>query len=683
MDFGLAKRDAGEITMTLEGAIVGTPAYMSPEQARGHGDHVDRRSDIYSLGVILFELLTGERPFRGNLRTLLHQIIHEDPPSPRRYNAAVPKDLETICLKCLNKDPRRRFQAAGELREELERFRTGHAIHSRPIGRIEKAWRWCRRHPAVSSLTVMLFVVMAVSLGLITRQWLIARQENLRAEANLVRAEEAVNDSFTLVSEDLLLQAPALQELRKQLLEKARDYYEVLIRDNPESLSPEKLAQAHHRLGQAHLALGEIEQALGEIQTAGAWMRKVSSEVDDYETKITLLMGAESRCLKDLQQYDVAEQTAQRAITMLEEFASRGTLDERTRFHIGQAYWKLARVLLGCGKKDRAQAACLKSLSELRAIASSQMRDAMMAEVLLDLAILVTPGPSGGDNTAAEKLLAEAFEIGQSMYKQYDNYKSRFLFARCCNDYGAVQLRIGNVVEGEQYLRKALELKEISSREAPFDYSMRCSLASSYHNVASLADYIGKKKDDAGRMHERGLELALRLVDEQPESLECQVELAKSWSAMATWHSNSQRWEKSEECFAKADQVLAEVTRRAPELGAAQRIIHQHNSLRLQSQNGHAWKLATHPLAEQRDGARAVELARKVCELTNWKDANCLDTLAAAYAETGDFEAAIQNVGRAIALSDGKEAEDFRQKQELYQNRQPFRDDSFTDETGR
>ncbi|MFP6754052.1 MAG: protein kinase, partial [Pirellulaceae bacterium] len=98
MDFGLAKREAGEITMTIEGKLLGTPAYMPPEQARGEGHNVDRRADIYSLGVILYELLTGEVPFRGTTRMLLQQVIYDDAPSPRKLNHAIPRDLETITL---------------------------------------------------------------------------------------------------------------------------------------------------------------------------------------------------------------------------------------------------------------------------------------------------------------------------------------------------------------------------------------------------------------------------------------------------------------------------------------------------------------------------------------------------------------------------------------------------------
>ena len=118
-DFGLAKRDAGEVTMTVEGAVLGTPAYMSPEQAKGEGHRVDCRRDVYSLGVILYELLTGELPFRGNQRMLLHQVLHDEPRPPRRLNDRIPRDLETICLKAMAKERRRRYPTARELAEDL------------------------------------------------------------------------------------------------------------------------------------------------------------------------------------------------------------------------------------------------------------------------------------------------------------------------------------------------------------------------------------------------------------------------------------------------------------------------------------------------------------------------------------------------------------------------------------
>jgi WD40 repeat protein len=154
MDFGLAKRAAGEITMTLDGQVLGTPAYMSPEQAGGESHKVDGRSDVYSLGVVLYRLLTGELPFRGNPRMLLHQVLHDEPKSPRSLNDRIPRDLETITLKAMAREPHRRYGTAAAFATDLRHWLAGEPIAARPVGEFEKAWRWTRRHPALVGLMV-------------------------------------------------------------------------------------------------------------------------------------------------------------------------------------------------------------------------------------------------------------------------------------------------------------------------------------------------------------------------------------------------------------------------------------------------------------------------------------------------------------------------------------------------
>jgi tRNA A-37 threonylcarbamoyl transferase component Bud32 len=154
-DFGLAKRLDAHQEQTTTGTVLGTPAYLAPEQADGHAKDVGPAADIYALGVILFECLTGKPPFHAatTVDTLL-MVRFDEPTPPSRLRTKLPRDLETICLKCLQKDPAQRYISAQELADDLRRYLRGEPILARPIGRIERTWRWCRRNPIPAGLLV-------------------------------------------------------------------------------------------------------------------------------------------------------------------------------------------------------------------------------------------------------------------------------------------------------------------------------------------------------------------------------------------------------------------------------------------------------------------------------------------------------------------------------------------------
>lgn len=166
-DFGLAKDNQNNVTLTFAGDVLGTAAYMSPEQARGEGLLADHRSDLYAVGVILFEMVTGERPFRGTIQMVLHQVVHDRVPSPRHLNSAVPADLETIIMKCLEKSPENRYSSADELRDDLLRFLNYEAIHATPPTTMDRFLRWYPSHATqmlgtyfiIAPLTWIFFII--------------------------------------------------------------------------------------------------------------------------------------------------------------------------------------------------------------------------------------------------------------------------------------------------------------------------------------------------------------------------------------------------------------------------------------------------------------------------------------------------------------------------------------------
>jgi WD40 repeat protein len=188
-DFGLAKRFDGDSSLTLSGQVLGSPSYMPPEQAGTTRHKVGRRSDVYSLGAMLYHMVVGRPPFVGEgLNQTLDQVLNHEPISPRLLNPAVPRDLETICLKCLEKEPARRFQTAQALADELGRFLRDEPIRARPVSRPERVWRWCRRKPALATLLLLLQVVGVAGLGGILWQW---RRAEHNADAERLSREQA------------------------------------------------------------------------------------------------------------------------------------------------------------------------------------------------------------------------------------------------------------------------------------------------------------------------------------------------------------------------------------------------------------------------------------------------------------------------------------------------------------
>jgi WD40 repeat protein len=186
-DFGLARSLAGSSDLTLTGQALGSPAYMPPEQASGRPQLAGPAADVYSLGAILYHLITGRPPFQGDvIHDVLWQVRQVEPVPPRTLNPSIPEDLETVCLKCLEKDPARRYAGARALADELDRFLRDEPIQARPVGAAGRLWRWCRRRPAVTALGAgVLLLLVLLAFGSTIAAWRISaarRAEQLERE---------------------------------------------------------------------------------------------------------------------------------------------------------------------------------------------------------------------------------------------------------------------------------------------------------------------------------------------------------------------------------------------------------------------------------------------------------------------------------------------------------------------
>ncbi len=283
-DFGLAKLLSSSDGPTQSGAILGTPSYMAPEQAGGQSGSIGPAADIYSLGAILYELLTGRPPFRAAtpLDTIL-QVVSEEPVPPSRLQPYLPRDLETICLKCLQKEPRKRYESADELADDLIRFQSGRPILARPVGWIESSRRWAQRNPRTVRLILALAISLSIGMVAIVWSWQVARLEREaarrsrdtavreadRAHANLQQAVDAVDRMLTRVVDEKLAYVPQFEVERTQILEDAVTFYQRFLQqesDNPTLLR--EAGRANAKLGQLFLSLGRHQQAEAALRRA-------------------------------------------------------------------------------------------------------------------------------------------------------------------------------------------------------------------------------------------------------------------------------------------------------------------------------------------------------------------------------------------------------------------------------
>jgi eukaryotic-like serine/threonine-protein kinase len=214
MDFGLAKILDHDAELTATGQVLGSPNHMPPEQAAGKLSLVTSQSDIYSLGSILYQLIAGRPPFQGGtLPELLAQVQSSEPIPPRQLNPGVPADLQSICLKCLQKEPSRRYVSAQELAEDLGRFLDQKPVLARPVSSAEKAWRWCRRRPLLTVLWLSLVLAVFAGLGGILWEWRRAEFHAQGEKAQRIAAEaNAAKTRLNLYAADVNLAAQAVQD---------------------------------------------------------------------------------------------------------------------------------------------------------------------------------------------------------------------------------------------------------------------------------------------------------------------------------------------------------------------------------------------------------------------------------------------------------------------------------------
>lgn len=380
MDFGLAKREVGEITMTIEGQVLGTPAYMSPEQAGGQTKWIDRRSDIYSLGVMLFQLLTGELPFRGTAQSQIQQRQEDDAPLVRRLSPKIPLDLSTICAKCLERDQNKRYSTAAEVAEELNRYLRGEPVLARPISRAGQAVRWAKRYPA-RAIALVLGSVLAV-VG--PTAAVVISQQNQEITNRLNEITEVVSKDEQKI--DRLVGEK--DQLLQRVTDAERSAAELEISSSRRKLINEFLEnQEASRIKQ----IEQFDESDPRSATSRIGMAQLKLAVGDTESALQWLSDAEPR-LKKLQD----EETSLRSL-------------------YADCCFTLSLLLSETGETQQAVTMAKQALATRRGLAAA---DADSIESMMDVAESVTSGQhlvDGLDMTKEEvrKVLAATLKEGQ------------------------------------------------------------------------------------------------------------------------------------------------------------------------------------------------------------------------------------------------------------------------------
>jgi tetratricopeptide (TPR) repeat protein/tRNA A-37 threonylcarbamoyl transferase component Bud32 len=518
-DFGLAKRIEAEAHLTLTGQVLGTPSYMPPEQAAGKLDQIGHRSDVYALGATLYELLTARPPFRADtLLETLRQVREAEPASPRSLNGHVPRNLETICLKCLEKEPVKRYGSAQDLANELKRFLKGEPIRARPAGPAERLWRWCRRNPVLAILiaAVVLSLLAGTAISLyfavqanyrtreVERQRDEVAKQKGRAEETLRLARRAVDDFSMRFGQDKRLQAHDLEGLRKEYLQSAAQIYQQLV----ELHSDDPAVQTEQGRGLERLA------------------------------KITLDIGSPSEAVRLLlQAQDIFAQLAQ---------ADPSNLDHQV--HLANGYQHLEIVYRVMSQMDKAESASQEAIRLWENLThnypDNQSYQAVLAQCHFNHGTLCS---ETGRPTDADEAYRKALVIDERLaHANPDDLGCQADLATACNGLGAHYCDRDRRQEAHDFYQKALEIRERLAGADPANPQYQGDLATSYYNLASL--YAATTRwNDAKSAYYKAAGLQERLARDHPSVIDYQVALGITRNNLGTLYLNTNQWDLAEQ----------------------------------------------------------------------------------------------------------------------------------------
>ena len=524
-DFGLARFQA-ETDGTVTGDVVGTLRYMSPEQAAGKSALIDPRTDVYSLGITLYELLTLASPFDGDRQQLLRQIIEKEPPPLRRANPAVPADLETIVLKAISKSREDRYATARELAEDLRRFLEGRTTLARRPSPADRAAKWVKRHKRIVLAAV---VSMAVSLVGMTVGTLLVLDEHAKTRAALAKAEvnyrqaRRAVDRFATGHAEQLAALPGAERLRQELLADALQYYQEFIsQSDDESGFRAELAVTRYKIASITEQLGGRDEALAAYRQAQELFERLAedpSESAEHQGDLALCHNNIGLLLRQEGKTAEAEAAFHRAIELLDGLlAAAGDADRRDKYRSNLAL-------------------CYGNLALLQG--------------------------EGNRASEAEASYRAAIEIQRSLTAGHPNEaKYSAALAMSYNNLSCL-LCTTDPARADRYCRQAIAIQEELAAADPGAVSSQNDLALSHNNLGALENRAGRPQA-ARSAYQKAIDIQRQLVRRAPAVLQYRRDLALSYNNLGRALTQVQDLRKAQESFEEASGILEDLVRDHP-----------------------------------------------------------------------------------------------------------------------
>lgn len=512
-DFGLARFTDRATTQTRSGAVLGTPAYMAPEQAEGRTADVTSAADIYALGSILYELITGRTPFaEETVLATLQAVSTQEVTPPTKVRPDIPRDLEAVCLKCLEKDPAKRYTSAALLAEDLGRFLADEPVKARHVTKTERAWRWCRRNPALAATSGLAVASLIVGVAAVVWQWRRAEAFGDRADRDRIVTRNALD---AMTSEDSLSLVTSQNELtneQRRFLAGVAETYARLAQEEPDSAeSAARVAGACRRLGLIHQRLGEFDQAeqqfsesvrgfealsqtdnsmkyremaiaaqsdlVGLAMYRHQWNRtadesrkllKLAEEVLQKDPQSVVALRGQASGLDRLaaahragDRLQAAFESRQQAIAIREQLVERDPDDAAARQLLAGTYNNHANVLLYMERLHEAESLLVKALAMKRALCSQSPDNRQYRfELAIGLEQLANARYRLRDASSLEELMGEAMSIYRELNANHplnEQYSEKYAFA--CGNYAAMLASLRRP-EALEIAREAVRLWE-------------------------------------------------------------------------------------------------------------------------------------------------------------------------------------------------------------------------------